>query len=78
VTEPSSLPWRPATRFGSRRPFGPVTLSSITACFTCRPAPTANANWPSFNAPVSSAMATVTLSGITTAASLVAAAAVFV
>lgn len=34
-----------------------MTLSSIVACTTCRPQPTASANRPYFTAPVSSAMA---------------------
>jgi hypothetical protein len=52
-----------------------VTLSSITACITPKPAPTASANRPSLNDPASSAMASVTLSGMAMPAAVAAAAA---
>ena len=42
-----------------------MALSSIKTCITCRPAPTASANRPSFTVPVSSLIATLTTSGMT-------------
>jgi hypothetical protein len=52
-----------------------VTLSSITAAITCNPAPTAKANKPSFRAPLSSAIATVTAAGTAIMSSVAAVAA---
>ena len=41
-----------------------VTSASISVCMTCRPAPTASANRPSFMFSAISAIATLTRSGI--------------
>ena len=66
VTEPRSRPWRTAVRARSCLPFGPasaVTSASISACITCRPAPTARASRPSCMFSAISAIATLTRSG---------------